>query len=151
MVEAVVLVRRGETAHALGAQCTHYGGPLAEGLVVGATIRCPWHHACFDLATGEAVGAPALNPVACFAVERRGDAVRVGKKRDERAARKPKGSPSSIVILGSGAAGAAATEALRREGYAGPLALVGEESPVDRPNLSKDYLAGNAPEEWLPL
>jgi NADPH-dependent 2,4-dienoyl-CoA reductase/sulfur reductase-like enzyme/nitrite reductase/ring-hydroxylating ferredoxin subunit len=149
--EAVVAVRRGETVHAVGAQCTHYGGPLAEGLVVGGTIRCPWHHACFDLATGEAVGAPALNPIACFAVERRGDAVRVSGKRDEKPARKPRVSPSSVVILGSGAAGAAAAEALRREGYLGPLALVGEEPPVDRPNLSKDYLAGNAPEEWLPL
>ena len=149
--EAVVAVRRGETVHVLGAQCTHYGGPLAEGLVVGSTLRCPWHHACFDLATGEAVGGPALNPVACFSVERRGDAVRVGKRRDEKPARKPRVSPSSVVILGSGAAGAAAAEALRREGYLGPIALIGEEAPVDRPNLSKDYLAGNAPEEWLPL
>lgn len=149
--EPVVLVRRGDDVFATGAHCTHYGGPLAEGLVVGDTLRCPWHHACFSLATGEAVGAPALSPIACYLVVREGDRVRVGSKRSEPAPRRPARSPESIVLLGSGAAGAAAAEQLRREGYAGPLALVGVEPPVDRPNLSKDYLAGNAPEEWLTL
>ena len=149
--QAVIVVRRGERVYATGAQCTHYGGPLSEGLVVGDTIRCPWHHACFHLASGEAIGAPALNPITCFQVLREGGRVRVGSERTAPVPRKPASAPSSIVILGSGAAGAAATEMLRREGYTGPLTLVGTESPVDRPNLSKDYLAGNAPEEWIPL
>jgi apoptosis-inducing factor 3 len=149
--EAVIVVRRGESTFATGATCTHYGAPLVDGLVVGETLRCPWHHACFSLRTGEALGGPALNAIACYEVERRGDTVRVGKKHQGVPARKPAVSPSSIVILGAGGAGAAAAEVLRREGYAGPVTLVGEEPPVDRPNLSKDYLAGHAPEEWIPL
>jgi NADPH-dependent 2,4-dienoyl-CoA reductase/sulfur reductase-like enzyme len=58
-----------------------------------------------------------------------------------------------VVILGGGAAGFAAAAMLRREGYAGSLTLLGADPapPCDRPNLSKDYLAGNAPEEWIPL
>src|ERR1700686_769768 len=78
--EAVILVRRGQRVFAIGATCTHYSGPLAEGLVVGATIRCPWHHARFDLRTGEAVGAPALSPVACFTIQQEGNKIKAGKK-----------------------------------------------------------------------
>jgi nitrite reductase/ring-hydroxylating ferredoxin subunit len=65
----VILARSGGEVFAIGATCTHYGGPLAEGLLVGHTVRCPWHHACFSMRTGEAVRAPALNPVACWSVE----------------------------------------------------------------------------------
>ncbi len=150
--EAVMLVRHGDEIHGLGATCTHYSGPLAEGLVVGNTVRCPWHHACFDLKTGEARGGPALSPVACFDVERRGDLLVLGKRR-EIPDEKPARSPVSIVLIGAGPASAAAAEELRKRGYRGPITLVGADAsdPVDRPNLSKDYLAGNAPEEWLPL
>jgi len=149
----VLLVRRGEEVFATGAKCTHYGGPLAEGLVVGGTVRCPWHHACFDLRTGEAVGAPALNPIPCYEVERRDGRVTVGGKRGAPPRRVPARSPGAVVIVGAGPAGAACAEALRREGYEGPVTLVGDEppGPVDRPNLSKDYLAGEAKEEWIPL
>jgi len=151
--EAVMLVRKGEVIHALGATCTHYSGPLAEGLVVGETVRCPWHHACFSLRTGEALGAPALNPVDCFEVIRRGDRVRVGAKQSRAPAPRPSRNPASIVIVGAGAAGAAAAEKLRDLGYSGPITLVGHEGPgpVDRPNLSKDFLAGSAPMEWITL
>jgi NADPH-dependent 2,4-dienoyl-CoA reductase/sulfur reductase-like enzyme/nitrite reductase/ring-hydroxylating ferredoxin subunit len=152
--EAVLLVRRGNDVFAIGATCTHYSGPLGEGLVVGDTVRCPWHHACFSLRTGEALGAPALNPVSAWEVERAEGRVRVSRKREGPApSRAPGGVPSSVVIAGGGPAGAACAEALRREGYGGPVTLVAPEppGPVDRPNLSKDYLAGNAPEEWIPL
>src|SRR5213082_3099382 len=151
--EQILVARRGDGLFAIGATCTHYGGPLAKGLIVDCIVRCPWHHARFDLRTGEAIGAPALNDVACYKVEKRGDRFFVTSKIDGKPARKPKSSPASVVIVGAGAAGSAAAEMLRREGYAGPVALIGADEflPYDRPNLSKDYLAGNAPEEWIPL
>jgi NADPH-dependent 2,4-dienoyl-CoA reductase/sulfur reductase-like enzyme/nitrite reductase/ring-hydroxylating ferredoxin subunit len=151
--EPVILVRRGAGAFALGAACTHYGGPLAEGLVVGDTVRCPWHHACFGLASGEALRAPALNPVACYEVHHDGDRVRVGGKRPPPAPPVLDEQPEAVVIVGAGAAGNAAAEALRKGGYTGPLQMIGADDalPYDRPNLSKDYLAGSAPEEWIPL
>ena len=151
--EQVLVVRRGEELFAIGATCTHYGGPLAEGLMVDCTVHCPWHHARFDLRTGEAVAAPALNDVSCYSIEKRGDRFFVTGKIDKKPARKPKSSPASVVIIGAGAAGGAAAEMLRREGYDGPITLLGTDDslPYDRPNLSKDYLAGSAPEEWIPL
>ena len=58
----------------------HYHGALADGLIVGDTVRCPLHHACFSLRTGEAISAPALDPIACWRVERTGDQVFVREK-----------------------------------------------------------------------
>jgi NADPH-dependent 2,4-dienoyl-CoA reductase/sulfur reductase-like enzyme/nitrite reductase/ring-hydroxylating ferredoxin subunit len=153
--EAVLLARRGEEVFAVGAACTHYGGPLAEGLLVEDTVRCPWHHACFSLRTGEALRAPALNPVACWRVERQGGRILVREKGSAPQPARPTGAgvPRSILILGGGAAGNSAAETLRREGYTGPIAMISADPsvPYDRPNLSKDYLAGSAPEEWIPL
>ena len=158
--EAVLLARLGDDYTAIGATCTHYGGPLAEGAIVGETVRCPWHHACFSLRTGEALAAPALNPVACWRVERRDGRVFVTGKveRDPLAptyptANRPAASVRNVVIVGAGAAGTAAAEMLRRCGFDGSIVVVDDDAdaPYDRPNLSKDYLAGNAPEEWIPL
>ncbi|HTS83337.1 MAG TPA: FAD-dependent oxidoreductase [Myxococcaceae bacterium] len=152
--DAVVLARSGDAFFALGAKCTHYGGPLAEGLVVGETIRCPWHHACFSLRTGEALRAPALNPVDRWTVERRGSKVLVIARAGPPSARpRPASAPRRVVIVGGGAAGNAAAEMLRREGFAGSVTVLSADAsaPYDRPNLSKDYLAGTAPEEWIPL
>ncbi len=154
--EAVLLVRptAADEVFAIGATCTHYSGPLAEGLLAGTQVRCPWHHACFDVRTGEALAAPALSPVPCFVVERQGARLVVKGKRPEPAPRsKPLHAPESVVIVGAGAAGNAAAEMLRREGYDGPVTMLEArpDRPVDRPNLSKDYLAGTAPEEWVYL
>ncbi len=153
----VLLVRRGDEVFALDAHCTHYHGPLVDGLVVGNTVRCPWHHACFDLRTGEALRAPALSPLARWSVEQRDGRIFVGEKlarpKPEAPARHVSGSPDRIVIVGGGAAGFAAAERLRRERFEGGIVMLSADAapPVDRPNLSKDYLAGNAPEDWLPL
>jgi NADPH-dependent 2,4-dienoyl-CoA reductase/sulfur reductase-like enzyme/nitrite reductase/ring-hydroxylating ferredoxin subunit len=157
--EAVLLARSGDEFFAASASCTHYGGPLGEGLLVGDFVRCPWHHARFDLRTGAAIAAPALNDLSCWNVERRDGRVFVSGKRES-----AKPAPASrvprvltpvrrVVVVGGGAAGNAATEMLRREGFDGTITVFDhdDDAPYDRPNLSKDYLAGNAPEEWIPL
>ena len=151
--EAVLLLRRNEEVLAIGATCTHYGGPLAEGLFSGDTVRCPWHHACFDLRTGAPVRAPALNPIPCYEVAVADGLIRVGAKTGGPITLRRSSALRTIAIAGAGAAGESAAETLRREGYDGEILLFGadEAPPVDRPNLSKDYLAGNAPEEWIPL
>ena len=156
----VLVARRGEELFAVGAHCTHYGAPLVDGLLVDDTVRCPWHHACFSLRTGEAVRAPALSAVARWEVEHNDG--RVFVRRELTAAdgasplpdrAPPPSTPSSVVIVGGGAAGNAAAEMLRREGYTGPITIVSSDTaaPYDRPNLSKDYLAGSASEDWIPL
>jgi NADPH-dependent 2,4-dienoyl-CoA reductase/sulfur reductase-like enzyme/nitrite reductase/ring-hydroxylating ferredoxin subunit len=152
--EPVLLVRQGEEFWAIGARCTHYGGPLAEGLAFGGQVRCPLHHACFDLRTGRAVRAPALDPVPCWEVERRGALIAVGQRRPAPVPTRTRpASLERVVIVGAGAAGNAAAETLRWEGYTGPLTVIGADldRPVDRPNLSKDFLAGTAPVDWVPL
>ena len=154
--EAVLLARRGGEYFAVGASCTHYHGPLAEGIVVGDTVRCPWHHACFSLRTGEALRAPALDPIACWRVERDGDDTLVVREKlaaSSQSSPGAKGQPAAIVIVGGGAAGLAAADMLRREGYGGSLTMISadDSAPYDRPNLSKDFLAGTAPPDWIPL
>jgi apoptosis-inducing factor 3 len=155
--EEVLLLRRGAEVFALGTHCTHYQGPLVDGLVVGDSLRCPWHHACFDLRTGEPLRAPAFSPVAAWSTEQRDGKIFVREKYKQ-ATRTLRGKPSikspeRIVIIGGGGAGFAAAERLRREQYQGSIVMLSNDDagPVDRPNLSKDYLAGNAPEEWVPL
>jgi len=154
--EPVLLTRRGSEVFATGAFCAHYGAPLADGLLVGDTVRCPWHHACFSLRTGEALRAPALDPIPCWRVEQLEGTVYV---RDKLAPAEPKrlppsaGIPRRVVILGAGAAGNAAAEMLRREGYSGNITMLSAHSarPCDLPNLSKGFLAGTAPAESNPL
>jgi NADPH-dependent 2,4-dienoyl-CoA reductase/sulfur reductase-like enzyme/nitrite reductase/ring-hydroxylating ferredoxin subunit len=162
--DEAILVRRGGAYFAVGAQCTHYHGPLALGLVVDDTIRCPLHHACFSLRSGAALRAPALDPIPCWRVEQIGSKLFVRERIPEAsapgtAAAGASGavaaapSPSSVIVVGGGAAGLAAADTLRREGYWGPITIISadESAPYDRPNLSKDFLTGNAPAEWLPL
>ena len=154
--EPVLLARRGDELFAIGATCTHYGAPLVDGLLVGDTVRCPWHHACFSLRSGAPLRAPALDPVARWRIEQRDGRAYVCEKLT---AVEPKpiapmaGAPRTVAILGGGAAGNAAAETLRREGYAGRIVMLSADAtrPCDRPNLSKGFLAGTAAAESNPL
>ncbi|HEX8232167.1 MAG TPA: FAD-dependent oxidoreductase [Caulobacteraceae bacterium] len=152
----VLLYRLNGELRAIGGACTHYGAPLDEGLVVGETVRCPWHHACFSLRTGEALSAPAFDALSRWKVELVGGMVFVHGRHEDSPPRPAPARPEEprrVVIVGGGAAGFAAAEMLRRRGYQGRLTMLSAEEapPCDRPNLSKDYLAGTAPEEWIPL
>ena len=154
--EAVLLVRQGAEVFAIGPSARTITGLSPRASSTDGTVRCPWHHACFDLRTGEALHAPALSPVACWKVERQGDTVTVREKMEQPKPRprgKASAAPNRIVIVGGGAAGFAAAEMLRRQGYQNAITMLSNDDapPVDRPNLSKDYLAGNAPEDWVPL
>jgi NADPH-dependent 2,4-dienoyl-CoA reductase/sulfur reductase-like enzyme/nitrite reductase/ring-hydroxylating ferredoxin subunit len=155
--EDVILARRGGEFFAVGAKCTHYSGPLVDGVMLGDELRCPWHHACFSLRTGEALRAPAFDAIPCWRVERIGETVFVREKlsapTQARASISGQQAPVSVVIVGGGAAGFAAAEMLRRERYEGPVTIISADdaAPYDRPNLSKDYLAGTAQDDWIPL
>jgi NADPH-dependent 2,4-dienoyl-CoA reductase/sulfur reductase-like enzyme/nitrite reductase/ring-hydroxylating ferredoxin subunit len=153
--QEVLLVHSGAGIFAIAAQCSHYHGPLSEGLVVGDSIRCPWHHACFDLRSGEAVRAPAISSLACWRVEQKNGRIFVHEKLEQPKprAKSEVDAPDKIVIVGGGAAGFAAAEMLRRREFRGSIIMLSSDAaaPVDRPNLSKDYLAGSAPEDWMPL
>lgn len=154
--EAVLLARVDGQLHAVSGSCTHYGGPLAEGLRVGDEIRCPWHHACFSLRTGQALKAPAFAPLACWEVEIEGDKAFVRRTREAASKPVPKPAapvPDRVLVIGGGAAGFACAQRLRERGFAGSITLLSADGdpPCDRPNLSKDYLAGTAAEAWIPL
>jgi len=151
--DEILLVLQEDEYFAVGARCTHYSGPLGQGLVVGDEVRCPLHHACFSLRTGEPLRPPAFDAIPCWRVERVGDRVFVREKLAAPAVTRKAATPSSVVIIGGGAAGLTAADTLRREGYRGPLTLISadESAPYDRPNLSKDYLAGEAGDDWIPL
>ncbi len=156
--DAVLLARLGAEWFAIGSVCSHYSGPLAEGVLVGDTVRCPWHHACFNLRTGAAIRPPALRDVSCWRVEERAGVVYVTGKvapRSTEPAQPSRNSkhPDSVIIVGAGAAGESAAQTLRLDGYNGRLTLydTDRDAPYERPNLSKDYLAGTASDDWIPL
>ena len=151
--DPVLLSRLDGELFAVGGSCTHYGGNLGEGLARGTTVRCPLHHACFDLRTGAVLRAPALDPVDRWLVEIEGDRAFVRRKVEDGPRLPPAAGADigKIVIVGGGAAGLACAHGLRRLGFHGKVTILSADAdpPCDRPNLSKDYLAGNAPEEWL--
>lgn len=152
--EAILLSKFEDGLFAVSRSCTHYHADLADGLLSRGTVRCPWHHACFDLRSGRALRAPALDALDTWLVEVEGNIAFVRRKLERKSTeQKHAGDPKEIVIIGGGAAGLACAHELRQLGYSGALTMISadQDPPVDRPNLSKDYLAGGAPDEWMPL
>jgi NADPH-dependent 2,4-dienoyl-CoA reductase/sulfur reductase-like enzyme/nitrite reductase/ring-hydroxylating ferredoxin subunit len=155
---SVILARHDGTVYGLDATCTHWGGPLGEGLTADGTVRCPWHHACFNVRTGTVLGGPALDPLSRWKVEERDGTVRVTGRLEPAPTPRPRprpdvAVPETIVIVGAGAVGTVAAQELRDSGFDRRLIVIDPDpdASVDRPNLSKDFLAGNAPAEWIPL
>mgnify|MGYP006284359131 CR=1 FL=1 len=156
----VLLVRRGETVHALGAHCPHHHAPLAEGVLHGDRLLCPWHQSVFDVDNGELLEPPALDCLDSYPARVDGDEVVVelpdeadGVRAPELTTEEPVADDRTFAIIGSGAAAVAAAQELRRVGYQGRLVMVSRDDrdPYDRTNCSKDYLAGSAEPEWMPL
>jgi NADPH-dependent 2,4-dienoyl-CoA reductase/sulfur reductase-like enzyme/nitrite reductase/ring-hydroxylating ferredoxin subunit len=156
----ILLARVGGKYHAVGAYCTHYGAPLAEGALCGERVVCPWHHACFNVTTGDMEEPPALDSLPRYGVRVEGERVIVSlpdeitDRRTPAMTRRDSSADARLfVILGGGAAGYAAAQTLREDGFRGRVLMVTREDrpPYDRPNLSKDYLQGHAEPGWIPL
>ena len=146
--------------HAVSATCPHYGGPLAEGVLCGTRVVCPWHHAAFNIVNGDLEDPPALDALVSYSVRVENEKILVTVPDDVKDRRTPEmvrhdpiADPRQFVIIGAGAAGYAAAQTLREEGFRGSLVMITREdrAPYDRPNLSKDYLHGHAEPEWMPL
>ncbi|HUX13438.1 MAG TPA: FAD-dependent oxidoreductase [Spirochaetia bacterium] len=151
--DEVLLVRDGNRVFACSNSCPHYGGSLHKGSVRGHVVTCPLHNASFDLEDGTLLTPPALDDLPVFDVKVEDGYVMIGSKRSP-AIQMPSGADSrTVIIVGGGAGGNAAAEALRRHGFAGKITIITQESdrPYDRPMLSKGFLSGSAEEGWLPL
>ena len=156
----ILLARAGHRFHAISATCPHYGAPLAEGVLCGTRIVCPWHHAVFNVVNGDSEEPPALDALVSYAVRVEGERILVNvpeetpdRRTPTMSSHDPVADPRQFVIIGAGAAGYAAAQTLRQEGFRGNLVMITREdcAPYDRPNLSKDYLQGHAEQEWMPL
>lgn len=142
--EQILLVRDGDTVHAYSADCPHAGAPLEEGALCHGRIICPWHKGTFDVASGAVLEPPALIPLERYPVVVRGDDVMVSPEKLPHAVHTPGAEKLHYVVIGAGAAGAAACAALRESGFGGHLTLIGAEphAPYDRTALSKFVPSG---------
>lgn len=151
--EEILLLRRGDRVHACGARCTHWNYPLERGVAEDTTLTCPWHGARFDAETGEATTPPAMNHLGCYSVKIDDGDVYVGTSTGPSVVKASGDDRREFVIVGAGAAGIAAATTLRQQGFEGTIRVISRESelPYDRTLLSKQYLQGHAPPDWLTL
>ncbi|MFM0212465.1 FAD-dependent oxidoreductase [Paraburkholderia sediminicola] len=152
--ENILLVRDRDTVRAYAADCPHAGGPLEKGALCNGRIICPWHKATFDVTTGSVLEPPALLGLDRYPVELSGDDVMVTSEKQPRSVCNASSKKPHFVVIGAGAAGAAACAALRECGFAGLITLVGEEphAPYDRTALSKFVPSGEmSPGDVPPL
>jgi NADPH-dependent 2,4-dienoyl-CoA reductase/sulfur reductase-like enzyme/nitrite reductase/ring-hydroxylating ferredoxin subunit len=149
----LLLVSLDGKIYACGGECPHYKAPLTDGLLAGHIVTCPWHNARFDVRDGRMVSPPALNDIPSYEAKIESGQVWIRPKGGTAIEMPPGSDGRTFVIVGAGAAGNAAAETLRREGFSGRIVLIGSEAqgPYDRTMLSKDYLSGEAPAKWLPL
>ncbi len=158
--QTILLVRMGDDYRAFAGNCPHYGAPLADGSHSDERIVCPWHHAAFDIKTGDLMEPPALDHLETYPVSIKGDDIvielpeRISGTRPAKRARKNSGGDGrAFVIIGAGASGYAAADALRQNNYRGRIVMITREKdpPYDRPNLSKGFLSGEYGDESMPL
>ncbi|MDY7003931.1 MAG: FAD-dependent oxidoreductase [Cyanobacteriota bacterium] len=156
----ILLVNIDGQIKAFGSNCTHYGAPLAEGIISGDRIVCPWHNACFSTKTGELQQPPGLDNLPEYEVSINGENVMVSIPEETpfectppMAKHDPAVDSRVFVILGTGVAGLNAAETLRKEGFQGRVVMItaSEKLPYDRTMLSKAYLQGETSENALPL
>ena len=156
----ILLTRLDGKFHAVGAHCSHYKAPLAEGVLSGHHVVCPWHNAYFDVTSGDQLEPPGLDSLACYQVRIEGENVIVsvpeqttGLRSPAMAQFNPNADGRTFVILGAGAAGVHAAETLRVAGYQGRIVMITQDDrlPYDRTKLSKDYFIGETSSEEMPL
>ncbi|OAA59412.1 Pyridine nucleotide-disulfide oxidoreductase, FAD/NAD(P)-binding domain protein [Cordyceps fumosorosea ARSEF 2679] len=158
----VLLINAGGRIQALGSRCTHYGAPLAKGVLTGAgRLTCPWHGACFNARTGDIESAPGLDALPTFKLTERDGAVYV--TGDEATIKSSRRRPNfscnpgattkfegDVVIVGGGSGAMGAVEGLREKGYDAGITIISNEGylPIDRPKLSKALIADAGKLAW---
>jgi len=156
----ILLIRIGDDYRAFGGSCPHYGAPLTDGAHSGERIVCPWHHATFDIKSGDKLEPPAFDHLPTYSVSKKGDDVVVeipesasGTRPSARTTKNSGADGRTFVIVGAGAAGYAAADALRQNKYQGRIVMITREKdpPYDRPNLSKGFLSGEYGDDSMPL
>lgn len=148
MVKSCTMFFIAGNIYAVGTKCSHYGAPLVKGSLGDGRVRCPWHGACFNIATGDIEDFPGMDSLPCYKVTiQNDDSVVVQARKDELKNKKRKlpmaklssGNKDTFIVVGGGPSGATCVETLRQNGFTGKLYFITDENflPYDRVKLSK--------------